>query len=136
MQKEIKARLKSLSDEKYRKFASGLLPGVSNMLGVRLPLLRSVAREIAATDWRTYLSTADDEFFEEVMLKGFIIGSAKTDVEERLQLVREFIPKISNWSLCDSFCACLKFVNENRDVSGTSCSPILTPTKSSNCASL
>jgi 3-methyladenine DNA glycosylase AlkD len=116
MQKEIKARLKSLSDEKYRKFASGLLPGVSNMLGVRLPLLRSVAREIAATDWRTYLSTADDEFFEEVMLKGFIIGSAKTDVEERLQLVREFIPKISNWSLCDSFCACLKFVNENREL--------------------
>lgn len=116
MHKEIKTRLKSLSEEKYKKFASGLMPGVGNILGVRLPLLRSVAREIAATDWRTYLSTADDEFFEEVMLKGFIIGSAKTDVEERLQLVREFIPKISNWSLCDSFCACLKFVNENREL--------------------
>jgi 3-methyladenine DNA glycosylase AlkD len=115
LHEEVKARLKTLSDEKYRKFASGLLPGVDNMLGVRLPLLRSIARKIAKDDWRTYLSTADDEFFEEVMLQGFIIGSAITDVEEKLRLVSEFIPKISNWSVCDSFCACLKFVNKNRE---------------------
>jgi len=114
MQEEIKTRLKALSDEKYRKFASGLLPGTSNLLGVRLPLLRSIAREIARGDWREYLKTADDEFFEETMLQGFVIGFAKTDDEEKLQLIREFIPKIGNWSVCDSFCASLKFVNNNR----------------------
>ena len=106
MQEEIKARLKKLSEEKYREFASGLLPGVSNMLGVRLPVLRSVAREIAKDDWR---------FFEEIMLQGFIIGLAKTDVEEKLQLIRDFVPKIGNWSVCDSFCASLKFINRNKE---------------------
>lgn len=114
MQEAIKARLKALSDEKYRKFAVGLLPGTDNLLGVRLPILRSIAREIAKGDWRGYLKTADDEFFEETMLQGFVIGFAKTDDGEKLRLVREFIPKIRNWSVCDSFCACLKFVNNNR----------------------
>ena len=115
LQGEIKARLKELSEGKYMEFASGLLPGVNNMLGVRLTVLRSVAREIAKDDWRGYLRTADDEFFEEIMLQGFIIGLAKTDVEEKLRLIREFVPKIGNWSVCDSFCAGLKFVNSNKE---------------------
>lgn len=115
MQEEIKARLIALSDEKYREFAAGLLPGVGNLLGVRLPILRSMAREIAKGDWRQYLGTADGEYFEETMLQGFVIGLAKTDAEEKLRLVREFVPKIRNWSVCDSFCASLKFVNDNRE---------------------
>ncbi len=114
MKNEIKERLKNLADEKYRSFCSGLVPGSVNMLGVRLPLLRGLAREIAAADWRRYLEESDDEFFEEIMLRGFIIGLVKIDTAERLRLVAEFVPKISNWSLCDSFSAGLKFVNKNK----------------------
>ncbi|NLK87784.1 MAG: DNA alkylation repair protein [Clostridiaceae bacterium] len=114
MKNEIKERLKSLADEKYRSFSSGLIPGVDNMLGVRLPQIRGLVKEIAAADWRSYLEEADDEYFEEIMLRGFIIGSVRIDAAERLQLVEDFVPRISNWSLCDSFCAGLKFVNENQ----------------------
>jgi 3-methyladenine DNA glycosylase AlkD len=114
MKNEIKERLKSLADEKYRSFSSGLIPGVDNMLGVRLPQIRGLVKEIAAADWRSYLEEADDEYFEEIMLRGFIIGSVRIDAAERLQLVEDFVPRISNWSLCDSFCAGLKFVNENK----------------------
>lgn len=115
MQKEIKTRLRELAGEKYRKFTSGLVPGVDNMLGVRLPYLQAIAREIAASDWRGYLSTADDEYFEEVMLQGFIIGLAKTDIDEKLRLIGQFVPKIDNWSVCDSFCARLKFIKKNKE---------------------
>ena len=125
MQKEIKTRLRELAGEKYRKFTSGLVPGVDNMLGVRLPYLQAIAREIAASDWRGYLSTADDEYFEEVMLQGFIIGLAKTDIDEKLRLIGQFVPKIDNWSVCDSFCARLKFIKRTRNVSGAFCSRIL-----------
>ena len=114
MNNEIKEKLKNLADEKYRSFCSGLVPDSGNMLGVRLPQLRTLAKEIAAADWRGYLAANDDEFFEEIMLQGFILGFVKIDVEERLQLISEFIPKICNWSICDSFSAGLKFVKKNK----------------------
>ncbi len=111
----IKEKLKNLADEKYRSFCSGLVPDCGNMLGVRLPQLRALAKEIAAADWRGYLEASDDEFFEEIMLQGFIIGLVKIDTEERLQLIADYIPKIINWSICDSFSAGLKFVKKNRE---------------------
>lgn len=116
MKNEIKERLKNLADEKYRSFSSGLVPDSKNMLGVRLPQLRRLAKEIAAADWRGYLDASDDEFFEEIMLQGFIIGLVKIDAAERLRLFAAFVPKISNWSICDSFCAGHKFVGENKSL--------------------
>ena len=51
---EIKSRLKELSEEKYRAFHSSLLPGVKNILGVRMPLIKKIAREIAKDDWKGF----------------------------------------------------------------------------------
>jgi len=116
MQTEVKEKLRSLADEKYRTFTSQLLPGTDNILGVRLPQLRKLAREIAGGNWQEYINTADDEYFEEVMLKGMVIGLVKTDAEERLRFIRDFIPRISNWSVCDSFCAGLKFAAKNKEL--------------------
>ncbi len=105
----IKERLRSLSEEKYQRFAASLIPTIDNVLGVRIPLLRQLARQIAKEDWRQYLQTADQQFFEEVMLQGLVIAYIKVDEKERMSLIREFVPKIDNWSVCDSFCSSLKF---------------------------
>ncbi len=58
------------------KFTAALMPGVENVLGIRLPVLRKIARQIAAGDWRTYLAEAEDFYFEERMLQGLVIGCA------------------------------------------------------------
>ena len=54
-------RLKSLSEEKYRKFSAPLIPGVpeDRMLGVRIPLLRRLAAELCRGDWRRVLDMYD-----------------------------------------------------------------------------
>ena len=103
----LRAHLESLAEPAYRAFSSALIPGLGaqEMLGVRLPALRSIARTLARGDWRAYLSAASDASFEEIMLQGMVIGAAKTDAEETLSLVSRFVPKITNWSVCDSFCA-------------------------------
>jgi 3-methyladenine DNA glycosylase AlkD len=36
-------------------------------------------------------------------------------IEERLELIRRFVPKIDNWSVCDSFCSGLKFIQSEQD---------------------
>lgn len=115
MSKTIKDQLFELQDEEYRKFSSSLLPGVNNIIGVRLPALRKLAKKIAKEDWRNFITSSNNEYFEEIMLQGFVLGYVKADIEEILQHISYFIPKIDNWSICDSFCISLKFTNNNMD---------------------
>jgi len=107
-QTEIKKRLLEAADEKYRKFQAGLIPGENTMMGVRMPQLRDLAKEIAKGDWRDYLDHGVDDSYEEIMLQGLVLGYAKASPGEILDRTAQFIPKISNWGVCDSFCTGLK----------------------------
>lgn len=117
MENTIREKLMDLAEEEYRKFSSVLLPGTDNVLGVRLPLLRKLAVDIAKGDWRSYMAEAeaDSQYFEEIMLQGLVLGYVKADVEELLHYITGFIPKINNWSVCDSFCTSLKFTKKHKE---------------------
>lgn len=115
MEQSIKEQLLGLADAEYQRFATSLIPNINNVIGVRLPELRKLARTIAKGDWRTYLAQAESDYFEEVMLQGMVLGYVKTDIDEILRYVADFIPKIDNWSVCDSFCTGLKFTLNNKE---------------------
>ncbi|CAH8711831.1 DNA alkylation repair protein [Paenibacillus thiaminolyticus] len=115
MDTTIRAQIMALADEKYRQFSASLIPNINNVVGVRLPELRKLARNIAKGDWRAYLAQADSDYFEEVMLQGMVIGCAKADVEEILHHIAAFVPKIDNWSVCDSFCSGLKITSLHKE---------------------
>lgn len=113
MNQNIRSRLLEMSDEQYKKFNSSLIPGEDRMmLGVRLPHLRALAKEIAKGDWRQFLDNGKDEYYEEVMLQGLVIGSVKASPDEILEYAARFIPKITNWAICDSFCTGLKLAKK------------------------
>lgn len=113
---EIKEKLIQLAEPEYQVFSSRLLPGTTNILGVRLPKLRKIAKQLAKKDWREYVKKAEDEYFEETMLQGMTLGyvvvSNHKEVEELLCYITEYVYKINNWSICDSFCSGLKFVKQ------------------------
>lgn len=111
---DIKAELKQLSDEDYKKFALKLLPKDTVMYGVRIPELKKIARQEAKEHKTAFLEQADYNIFEEVLLCGLIIAFLKVDIEEKLRLVKGFVPKINNWSVCDSFCAALKIKDKDK----------------------
>lgn len=113
---EILDYLESFKEESYRLFASSLIPGGKTMYGVRIPLLRKLAKRIAKEDWRYYLEHANDDSFEEVILQGFVLGCAKESFEEKELFVRRFLSKITDWSVCDGFCSSLKQVKEEQSV--------------------
>lgn len=115
MNDPIREKLFLQVDAVYGEFSRRLLPGKENILGVRLPVLRQMAKEIAKGNWQEFLHHARDDYFEEVMLQGMVIGYVKGELEELLPFVAEFIPKIDNWSVCDSFCAGLKITKKYRD---------------------
>ena len=112
---EIKKRLLDMAEEKYRDFSQSLIPGSRPILGVRIPALRSLAKEIAKGDWEDYLNNAVDDSFEEVDIQGFVVGYAKGDLDKKLPYIRKYVDKINDWSLCDGFCATLKIVNRHKE---------------------
>ena len=102
----IKNKLLELKDEQYKKFSSNLLPGVDNIIGVRLPILRKLSKNLT-------LDNLSDETFEEVMLQGMVIGHIKDFSKLKKELII-FLPKINNWSICDSFVSSLTITKSKK----------------------
>lgn len=111
---EIRNRLYEMADKKFQEFSSGLIPGCTNMIGVRIPKLRLLAKEIVKSDWRRYLEEAGEDTFEEIMLQGIVIGYSKCEIEEKIGMAEKFIPKIQDWSVNDVFCSSFKCAEKNR----------------------
>lgn len=97
--------LKSLADEDYRKFHSGLVPGKDNILGIRMPTLRKIGKEISKGNWQSYLSVCQSDYYEEVMIQGIVIGLSHARYGILTDLIDQFIPLIDNWAICDCFCS-------------------------------
>lgn len=114
IKKQIKENLKALADEKYKKFHSSLCPGTENILGVRVPVLRKYAKEFLKKYESVSYKEIDDQYYEEIMLQGMIIGlKAKNDHESNIDDLIYFVKKIDNWAVCDIFVGGLKFIKKN-----------------------
>mgnify|MGYP000893901418 CR=1 FL=1 len=112
---EIKDFLAAHADARYAAFVTSLMPGARPVVGVRLPVLRALAKEITKGDWRTYLEEAVDDTFEEVMLQGYVTGAARMPFEEQMERMTAYVRKINDWALCDSPCSGFKFVRKHRE---------------------
>ena len=111
--KEIEKKLKELSDEKYKAFHSKLCPGTENILGVRSPVLKKFAKQIAKEEGISYLENAKEDYYEEILLQGLVIGFYPwKNIEDCLQALTKFIPKIDNWAVCDMTAAGLKLTKK------------------------
>lgn len=116
MRDQIIAELKSMQDKTYRDFHSGLCPGTVNIIGVRIPAQRKIAQRLVRdkTAWQQYLTEVQNKYYEETMIEGIIIAAAKISMDERLRLLKTFVPKIDNWAVCDSVCASFKLKLDER----------------------
>ena len=115
MREEIRKSLLEMGEKKLAEFSGRLIPGAENIIGVRLPELRKYAKRLAREMGEEAID-GEDIFYEEIMLRGFVIGYLRTDPEHRLELIRGFIPLIDNWAVCDSFCPTLSFTKKNPEL--------------------
>lgn len=107
--------LVSLSELDYQEFQSRLLPGVSNIIGIRTPVLHKLSREIAKGQPENFIKAVWYEYYEESVLAGFVIGEVKqkqVSFQQRLEWLKILLPHIDNWTACDLTVAALKFTRE------------------------
>ncbi len=102
---EITKRLFTLSDETYRHFQIPLIPTVDSnrVIGVRTPLLRRLAKELAGTELaNNFLKELPHTYYEENQLHAFLIEQI-LDFDLCIEAVEAFLPYVDNWSTCDGW---------------------------------
>ncbi len=96
-----------LRDEGYRSFHCGLMPTVApeTVIGVRVPLLRKMAKERLREEPETvasFLQCLPHRYYEENLLHALFISQEK-EFEHVLTLTEAFLPYVDNWAVCDFF---------------------------------
>ncbi len=103
------------SEPKLAEFNRKLTPGKENILGVRIPVIRSIAKKMVKDDWRGFLDS-EPEYLEEEILMGLVIATASMDVQERIALTEDFLDYVDNWATCDTFCSSWRFEQKDSDI--------------------
>ena len=101
-----------MQDTKYKEFHSSLvLNSKYEIIGIRVPIMRNIAKEIAKSNIEEFLKYAQNKYYEEVMIQGFVISHIK---DEKIfhKYFKDYINKIDNWALCDSFCSSIKIIRK------------------------
>ncbi|MEG0177403.1 DNA alkylation repair protein [Anaerorhabdus sp.] len=112
MRNQIIKECKEHQDLKYQVFNSSLIPDNNyRMIGVRMPILHKIAKNIIKSNPSAFLKEVKDIYYEEVMIEGLVIAQLQT--EDKYTLITNYLPKITNWSLCDSFVLALKDNSED-----------------------
>lgn len=111
---KIRDELFKEQDLKYRDFQSKLIPNIEKekIIGVRIPVLRRIAKDAVKEN----VSINNCFYYEEKLVNGLMIGYKKVSIKEHLAELKEFVPLIDNWAVCDSCCSNLKFTVNNREI--------------------
>ncbi len=104
--------LESLQDISYKEFHSKLTTTKYEIIGIRVPIQRKIAKEICKGDVFSFLKECKENYYEEVLIKGFVIAHIK-EKEAFLSYFSSYLPLIDNWAICDGFCNCLELVKEH-----------------------
>ena len=109
---ELKTELSKLADDEYREFVMKICPSERPFLGVRVPQIRDIARQVPASEISEFLKV-QPVGYEEVLARGFLISRLPFD-----EMVRWFdsqVDCIDDWSTCDTFCSAVgKVIKKNR----------------------
>ena len=93
-------------NESYAAFNQRIVNTKMPVIGVRVPDLRRLARELApgmsAADISELL-TAQNESFDYVLLCGLLITHARLDDQMAIDLTKQYLPHVDSWAHIDVF---------------------------------
>lgn len=119
MKEKIKNKLLNCADEEYKMFHSSLCPNNKKdmFIGVRMPIIRKYAKELLKEyPLEKIIENIGNDYYEEILLEGILIATAKIELEEKLKHTEKFVPKIINWAICDAFCASFKIKETEKEI--------------------
>lgn len=101
-------------DLKYLSFNKKIVNSNYQMIGVRTPDIRALAKDIKRTDIISFLECKTSNYYEEILLEAYVIGEIK-DLETSYYYFTKYLDKIDSWALCDMAASAMKIVAKNKD---------------------
>lgn len=105
---DIVMKLKKLAEgnETYTEFNRRIVNTEMPIVGVRVPDLRRLARELAsdmsAADIRNLLAQKNQSF-DYLLLCGLLITHARLDDQAAIDLTKQYLPRVDSWAHIDVF---------------------------------
>ncbi|WP_276905890.1 DNA alkylation repair protein [Peptoniphilus duerdenii] len=92
--------LEKYIDKSYREFNSKLIPGVENVLGIRIPVIRNIVKEMSEEEREVFLNSLPHRWHEENIMHMIIITEEK-DLDKAKEMLLNFLPYVDNWQVSD-----------------------------------
>ena len=113
----ILAIINKYKDEKYKLFQEKICDTKYDIIGVKIPILRKISKYLIKNySIEELLNYQYETYFELIIIEGFIIANIDIDNNKRLELITNYLNKIDNWAICDTFCSELKFIKNNLQI--------------------
>ena len=113
-QSEIDEVLYSAADEKYREFNARIIRTNLPMIGVRTPLLKSLAKKIAK-EGGDFLDSYKAENYEQVLLYSLVLAYAKMPLDNKYPYLDAIMRKYDNWGVVDMTVAAFTQAGRERE---------------------
>ncbi len=108
-----------VSDPHYREGHLRIVNALPSrkVLGLHSPEIKQVAKLLSRERGAELIAEfeACDSgglCYEETVIWGYLIDLVKLPVEQKLEMLRRYIPVLDNWAVCDSFCAHAKWLGK------------------------
>ena len=111
---QIIEMLKQCVDQKMANdpMHTKILNTKQKVLGVRTPKLREFAKYVNKNASKEQILALKDEFWEETLLVGFVLGYNK-NIDESFEQLKKFSKRIDNWATCDQTCSAHKIFKKD-----------------------
>lgn len=109
---DLKSRLAKYADDEYREFTVKICPSKRPFLGVRVPQIREVAKQVPSEKIEEFLAERPIGY-EEMLARGFLI--ARLPYDRLLKWFDSQVEYMDDWSTCDTFCSAIgKNIRKNK----------------------
>ena len=102
LENPIIIELKSLAEDDYKAFNDRIIPTKQNTLGIRVPILRKIAKRIAKEGAIEFINLDKQNCYEMILLEGMVLSYMEKSFVEILPLTQNFLMKVDNWAQIDS----------------------------------
>jgi len=128
MNYSINQQLQAFADSDYKAFNEKLIPTNYAVMGIRMPMLKKLAKEIAVSaKVGTYLKNAEFTTYEHILLNGLVLAQLKKlSLETIFEYLDPLILKFDNWAHVDTVISSMKILGKYPEEVLTHFSPLKT----------
>lgn len=102
MMNELVARLLEVGDPEYKAYNDKLANTNLPTIGIRIPVLRKLAKDFFGKIDEIFDSFADrTPYYEEVQILGIVLSKAKMELSTREEYILKWLEFVDSWALTD-----------------------------------